>query len=97
MEKVKIDKNALVYPLSLVGAVVNGKAKFMAVGWIARVNFKPPIIGIALGPHYTNRGIEEHGGFSVNIPWRAMIEKTDGNIDKSKVLKYFTVPCRVRR
>jgi flavin reductase (DIM6/NTAB) family NADH-FMN oxidoreductase RutF len=36
--------------------------------WVSRVNFKQPMIGVALGGHYTNKGIEEHGIFSVNIP-----------------------------
>lgn len=79
MEKIKIDNNAFVYPMpmTLVGAVVDSKVNFMAVGWVSRVNFKPPMIGVALGPHYTNMGIEENKAFSVNIPSLSMIEKTD--------------------
>ncbi|MFH0974200.1 MAG: flavin reductase family protein [Spirochaetota bacterium] len=79
MEKVKIDNNAFVYPMpmTIVGTVVDGKANFMAVGWITRVNFKPPMIAIALGPHYTNKGIEEQKTFSVNVPGISLIEKTD--------------------
>jgi flavin reductase (DIM6/NTAB) family NADH-FMN oxidoreductase RutF len=91
MEKIKIDNNAFVYPMpmALVGAVVNGKVNFMAVGWVSRVNFKPPMIGVALGGHYTNKGIEEHGVFSVNIPGLSMIEKTDycGLVSGSKTDK----------
>jgi flavin reductase (DIM6/NTAB) family NADH-FMN oxidoreductase RutF len=79
MEKIKIDNNSFVYPMpmSLVGAVVDGKVNFMAVGWVSRVNFKPPMIGVALGGHYTNKGIEEQREFSVNVPGISMIEKTD--------------------
>jgi flavin reductase (DIM6/NTAB) family NADH-FMN oxidoreductase RutF len=79
MEKIKIDNNAFVYPMPmvLVGAVVNGKVNFMAVGWVSRVNFKPPMIGVALGAHHTNKGIEEQKVFSVNVPGISMIEKTD--------------------
>ncbi|RPJ80727.1 MAG: flavin reductase family protein, partial [Deltaproteobacteria bacterium] len=46
MGKIKIDNNAFIYPMpmALVGSVVDGKANFMAVGWITRVNFKPPMI-----------------------------------------------------
>ena len=60
MEKIRIDNNAFVYPMpmALVGAVVEGRVNFMAVGWISRVNFKPPMIGVTLGPHYTNKGDE---------------------------------------
>ncbi len=98
MGKIKIDHNAFVYPMPmvLVGSVVRGKANFMAVGWVSRVNFKPPMIGVALGPHYTNKGIEEQKAFSVNIPGTAMIEKTDycglvsgGNTDKSGIFEVF--------
>jgi flavin reductase (DIM6/NTAB) family NADH-FMN oxidoreductase RutF len=98
MEKLKIDNNAFVYPMpmALVGSVVKGKANFMAVGWISRVNFKPPMIGIALGPHYTNKGIEEQKAFSINIPEVSMIERTDycglvsgSNTDKSEIFNVF--------
>jgi flavin reductase (DIM6/NTAB) family NADH-FMN oxidoreductase RutF len=98
MEKIKIDTNAFVYPMPMVivGTVVEGRANFMAVGWVARVNFKPPMIAVALGPHYTNRGIDEQGTFSVNIPDVALIAKTDycglvsGNkIDKSRIFESF--------
>ncbi len=79
MKKIKIDNNAFVYPMPtvLVGSIVHGRANFMAVGWVSRVNFKPPMIGIALGPHFTNQGIEERKAFSVNIPSISMLEKTD--------------------
>jgi flavin reductase (DIM6/NTAB) family NADH-FMN oxidoreductase RutF len=79
MQKMKIDNNAFVYPMPMVlaGAMVAGKANFMAVGWVARVNFKPPLIAIALGSHHTNKGIEENRAFSLNIPGFALLEKTD--------------------
>ena len=92
MEKINIDTNAFVYPMPMVivGSVVDGRVNFMAVGWVTRVNFKPPMIGIALGPHFTNRGIEERREFSVNIPGIPLLEKTDycglvsgGKTDKS--------------
>lgn len=98
MEKVKIDSNAFVYPMPMVlaGSVIARKANFMAVGWVARVNFKPPMISIALGPHYTNKGIEENRAFSVNVPDLLLMEKTDycglvsgRNIDKSKLFNVF--------
>ncbi|MBF0546009.1 MAG: flavin reductase family protein [Candidatus Riflebacteria bacterium] len=98
MEKIKIGKNAFVYPMpmALVGSVVNGKENFMAVGWISRVNFSPAMIGISLGPHFTNKGIEEGKEFSVNIPGISMMEKTDhcglvsgANTDKSKFFEVF--------
>src|SRR5512145_241116 len=79
MEKIKIDANAFVYPMpmTIVGAVVDGKPNFLAAAWVTRVNFKPPMILVALGDHHTNRGIEAHGAFSVNVPDVALLEKTD--------------------
>lgn len=92
MQKVKIDSGAaFIYPMPmvLVGAVVDGKANFMAVGWVARVNFKPPLLAIALGPHHTNAGIDQHKAFSINIPDVPLIQKTDycGLVSGSKVDK----------
>lgn len=99
MGKIKIDSNAaFLYPMPmvLVGSVFNGKANFMAVGWISRVNFKPPLIAIALGPHHTNKGIEENKQFSINIPDVSLIEKTDYcglvsgyKTDKSKIFDVY--------
>ena len=98
MEKIKIDSNAFIYPMpmALVGAMVDGRAKFRAVGWIARVNFRPPMIAISLGPHYSNRGIEVEKAFSVNIPDAALLEKTDycglvsgKNTDKSALFEVY--------
>jgi flavin reductase (DIM6/NTAB) family NADH-FMN oxidoreductase RutF len=80
MGKIKIDTGAaFLYPMPmvLVGAVVERRANFMAVGWVARVNFKPPLFAVALGSHFTNKGIEENRQFSINIPNAALMQKTD--------------------
>lgn len=83
-------------PMVLVGSVVEGKANFMAVGWVSRVNFKPPLFAIALGPHHTNKGIYENKEFSINIPDVSLIEKTDycglvsgSKTDKSELFNVF--------
>ena len=99
MEKIKIDSGAaFLYPMPmvLVGSVVEGKANFMAVGWVSRVNFKPPLFAIALGPHHTNKGIDENKEFSINIPDVSLIEKTDycglvsgSKTDKSELFNIF--------
>ena len=99
MNKIKIDNGAaFLYPMPmvLVGSGVGGKANFMAVGWVSRVNFKPALFAVALGPHYTNTGIDENKAFSINIPDASLIEKTDycglvsGNrTDKSDVFTVF--------
>lgn len=80
MAKITIDENAFTYPMSMVvvGTVVNHRPNFMAVGWVTRVNFKPPMIAIALGKvHYTNGGIHTSGAFSVNVPGVDLMEKVD--------------------
>ena len=99
MDKIKIDTGAaFLYPMPmvLVGSVVEGKANFMAVGWVSRVNFKPPLFAVALGPHHTNKGIDDNKAFSINIPDASLIEKTDycglvsgSRTDKSDVFSVF--------
>jgi len=99
MNKVKIGKNNFVYPMpmTLVGTVVDGRANFMAAGWVSRVNANPPMIAVALGKyHYTNMGIHKHKAFSVNIPSLDLMEKVDycglvsgEKTDKSTVFDIF--------
>jgi flavin reductase (DIM6/NTAB) family NADH-FMN oxidoreductase RutF len=98
MSKIEIEKNAFVYPMPMVvvGTMVSDRPNFMAVGWVSRVNFNPPMISIALGkPHYTNGGIKKSRAFSINVPGKDLLEKVDysglvsgQNVDKSKL---FTV------
>ena len=100
MAKITIDKNAFTYPMSMVvvGTLVNRRPNFMAVGWVTRVNFRPPMIAIALGKtHYTNSGIHTSGAFSVNIPSIDLVEKVDycgivsgAEEDKSTLFKVIT-------
>ncbi len=99
MSKIKIDTNAFTYPMpmTLVGAMVGDKPNFLAVAWVTRVNYKPPMIAVALGKmHHTNPGIHAAKAFSVNIPGVALMEKTDycgivsgKNADKSKLFTIF--------
>jgi flavin reductase (DIM6/NTAB) family NADH-FMN oxidoreductase RutF len=57
MSKVKIDSNAFTYPMPmmLVGAMVGGKPNFLAVAWVTRDNFNPPMIAVALGKPHRHR------------------------------------------
>jgi flavin reductase (DIM6/NTAB) family NADH-FMN oxidoreductase RutF len=41
------------------------------------VNYKPPLIGVALGNHYTNGGIHKNKSFSINVPSVDLIKETD--------------------
>ena len=99
MPKLKISSNAHLYPMPvvLVGAMIEGKANFMAVGWVSRVNAKPPMIAIAISKtHYTTIGIQENKSFSINIPSKSMLEVTDycglvsgKTVDKSELFELF--------
>lgn len=99
MKKITIDKDsAFLFPMPMVvvGSVVGGKPNFMAVAWVTRVNFKPPFFAIALGPHHTNKGIEENKEFSISIPDVSLIEKVDycglvsgSKTDKSELFEVF--------
>ena len=80
MAKTKIDNNAFVYPMpmTIVGTMVDGKPNYLAVAWVNRVNYQPPMLAVALGKvHHTNKGISLHGEFSVNIPGQDLIKETD--------------------
>jgi flavin reductase (DIM6/NTAB) family NADH-FMN oxidoreductase RutF len=99
MEKIKIDSNdAFLYPMpmTLIGAVVDGRPNFLAAAWVSRVNFKPAMMMVALGAHHTNLGIDTNGAFSINIPDVSLLEKTDycgvvsgKKVDKSNLFDVF--------
>ncbi len=99
MEKITINpKTVFVHPMPMVivGSMVNDTPNFMAVGWVSRVNMKPPLFSVAIGPHHTIQGIEAHKEFSINIPDVSLMEKTDycglvsgSKVDKSKIFDIF--------
>ncbi len=99
MAMTRIDNNVSIYPMPVVlaGAVVNGQANFLAIGWISRVNSRPPMLAMALNKtHYTNGGIRDHKEFSVNVPSIDLLEKVDycglvsgRETDKSKLFDVF--------
>ncbi len=100
MQKIKISNNAFGFPLPmvLVGTIVQNVPNFMAVGWVNRVNYHPPMIAIGLGRmHWTNPGLIEHKQFSINVPSLELVEKTDycgiasgKDHDKSKLFSLFS-------
>jgi flavin reductase (DIM6/NTAB) family NADH-FMN oxidoreductase RutF len=76
-------KNAL-YPslTTIVGADVDGKPNWITIAHVGILNHAygefPQYLSIGLHPsHYTNKGIHDHGEFSINIPSQAMLEITD--------------------
>jgi flavin reductase (DIM6/NTAB) family NADH-FMN oxidoreductase RutF len=65
-------------PALLVGAEVDGKPNFMAVGGGGVVNGRPPMIGIPLQHrHHTLKGIRQTMVFSVNTPSMDQVEALD--------------------
>ena len=99
MKKINIDANTYVYPnpVTLVGVEVDENPNFMALGWISRVNAKPPLIGIGVNrTHYTAKGIQETKTFSVNYPNAEMVEVADycgivsgKKVDKASLFEIF--------
>ena len=99
MAKINIGDQAYVLPMAttILGSHLEGRPNFMALGWLTRVNFKPPMLGVAVSQgHASHRAIVETGEFSVNFPTVEMVEITDyvglvsGNRqDKSKLFTLF--------
>lgn len=80
MIKNKIRPGSYLFPTPtvLIGANVNGKANFNAIGWVSGLEFGPPLISISSNQqHHNNVGIKENQTFSVNTPSADMVEITD--------------------
>ncbi len=80
MAKIKVELDSFVYPMPviLVGAMVDDKPNFLAIGWVSRVSFKPPLVAFAIARnHYTTPAIIENRQFSLNVPSASLVEKTD--------------------
>ena len=99
MAKVNIGEQAYVLPMAttILGSHLEDRANFMALGWLTRVNFKPPMLGVAVNQGHASHGaIVETGEFSVNFPTVEMVKITDylglvsgKRIDKSKFFNIF--------
>ncbi|MBM4241590.1 MAG: flavin reductase family protein [Euryarchaeota archaeon] len=99
MEKINIGKNVFIYPMpvTLLGTMVEGKANFMALGWVTRINANPPLLALGVNKvHQSCRNIEENRAFSINFPNADMIVETDycglvsgEDIDKSNIFEVF--------
>ena len=99
MAKVHIGDQTCVLPMAttILGSHFQGRPNFMALGWLTRVNFKPPMLGVAVNQgHASHAAIVETGEFSVNFPTVDMVEVTDyvglvsgKRVDKSKLFDIF--------
>jgi flavin reductase (DIM6/NTAB) family NADH-FMN oxidoreductase RutF len=80
MDRIDIGANSLFYPMpvTLVGALVQGRPNFLAVAWVSRVNLNPPILAVALNKvRHTAVGVQENQTFSVNVPGADLVKETD--------------------
>jgi flavin reductase (DIM6/NTAB) family NADH-FMN oxidoreductase RutF len=99
MRRVKLQANYFSYPMpvTLVGTIVGDQVNFTAVAWMSRVNYRPPMLAVAINKkHYAPEGIRQTRTFSVNIPNENLLMQTDycgivsgRNMDKSKVFEVF--------
>lgn len=81
-------------PMTVVGAVVNGKVNWLVVGHTGIIGHDRIMVSMSKA-HYTNQGIKKSGKLSVNLVSQAMLDKADyvGSVsgaeaDKSKVFAY---------
>ena len=100
MNKIPTDPESLIYPspIVLVGANVDDKPNFLAVGACGVANAEPPMISVAIRHNrYTDRGIRQNMSFSVNLPSRDMIKETDycGIVSGSEVNKVKVCQFRI--
>ena len=99
MAKVNIGDQAYVLPMAttILGSLLEDRPNFMALGWLTRVNFEPPMLGVAVSQgHASHKAILETGEFSVNFPTVEMVEVTDyvglvsgKRVDKSNLFNLF--------
>jgi len=80
MKKITVEKNLFCLPWTqtILGTMHNGKPNFMALDWVTRTNFNPPMMGICVNNgHASNAAVRATGEFSVNVPDVDMVEVTD--------------------
>ena len=100
MHKIPTGPKTLIYPLPivLVGANVDDKPNFLAVGACGLANAEPPMVSVAIRHNrYTDRGIRQNMTFSVNLPSRDIVKETDycGIVSGSKVNKVEVCQFRI--
>ncbi len=99
MPKITIEKNLFCLPWTqtILGTHFEDKVNFMALDWLTRVNYNPPMIGICVNRmSASHSAILEKGEFSINVPSADMVALTDytgivsgKKVDKSKLFDVF--------
>lgn len=80
MKAVVKNKNLFCLPWTqtLLGTHLLGKVNFMALGWLTRVNYLPPMMGICVNKSNASAdAILATKEFSINVPSANMVEITD--------------------
>jgi flavin reductase (DIM6/NTAB) family NADH-FMN oxidoreductase RutF len=98
VDKKMVGKTSVgVTPVVIAGALVKGKPNYLTLGNYGTMCPRPATVYISVNKaHYTNAGIKENGYFSVNIPSKELVQKTDyvglvsgKDTDKSGVFSAF--------
>jgi flavin reductase (DIM6/NTAB) family NADH-FMN oxidoreductase RutF len=98
MEKILVGKTSVgATPVVIAGALVKGKPNYLTLGNYGTICPSPATVYISIKKaRYTNAGIKESGYFSVNIPSKKLVKKTDyvglvsgKDTDKSDVFSAF--------
>ncbi len=99
MEKITIKKDLFCLPWTqtILGTHLEGNVNFMALDWLTRVNYQPPMLGICVNRNNaSSTAILDTQEFSVNVPNEDMVEITDytgivsgKSVDKSDLFPVF--------
>ncbi|MGD9345804.1 MAG: flavin reductase family protein [Candidatus Aminicenantes bacterium] len=99
MEKITVKKDLFCLPWTqtILGTHLGGKVNFMALDWLTRVNYQPPMLGICVNRNNaSSEAILNTQEFSVNVPNIDMVEITDytgivsgKSVDKSDLFPVF--------
>ncbi|MFQ5996703.1 MAG: flavin reductase family protein [Dehalococcoidales bacterium] len=98
MAKVTIRPDRYMYPRPtlLLGANIDGKANFLAIGGGGVANAEPPMIGVPIRHNrYSLKGVQQNLTFSLNTPSVNLVRETDycgiasgAKVDKVKVCQF---------
>ncbi len=99
MKKVIENKNLFCLPWTqtILGTHLEGRVNFMALDWVTRTNYDPPMIGACVNKNNaSSSAILDTKEFSVNVPSVDMLEVTDytglvsgKRVDKSGLFDIF--------
>lgn len=99
MKKIEMGNKPMLYPypVTILGANVEGKPNFMTLGFVGIVNINPGMIAMGVArSHYTSIGIKENKTFSINLPSKDIITVTDyvglvsgEKVDKSEIFDVY--------